>query len=664
MGLLVIAQWLQEIAEVQSAPRSADPTQPSFLRTRCGIRIRRASNNCAKPVSIALLGCLALLIAGCVAAPNMGQSDGRAYEQTTSNGHSVKQVVSQVTGTNPASTDISSTPGSSGAALAQPSGFSGIQNTSGAASESGAAEISVYAAPLSREKTTTQLSSTGPIVRIPVSTISLAKRRKGESSNSALSSLTCAEGSITGAGTETCMVELTAPAVSALVVGLSSSEPALVVPASVTVVEGGTSASFQATVSAVNANQTATLTASAGGVSKSFAVQLDAALATLSLNTSSLSFGNVNVNTPSSQTVVLSSTGSLAVTVNAATVAGSGFSVSGDTFPLTLNPNQKATLTVQFDPASAGAMAGQLAISSNSSAGTASVINLAGTGIPVLTGLGCANNAMTGAGTDNCTVTLNAAAVSGGFAVTLASNNNTVTVPASVTVVAGASTASFTATASSVSSAQTVTLTASAANVSTTFALQLVSSPANLSINASTVTFGNVSLNTPATQSVVLTSSGTAAVTVNSATAAGSGFTVSGPAFPLGLSPNQTATLTVQFDPSVAGAAAGSLTIVSTSSTNPTATVSLSGTGVATSYEVQLSWDAPASSPDPVAGYNVYRSPSGASSYIQVNSSAVTQTAYTDSSVQNGQSYDYVVESVDASGVQSAPSNIASAVIP
>jgi hypothetical protein len=186
-----------------------------------------------------------------------------------------------------------------------------------------------------------------------------------------------------------------------------------------------------------------------------------------------------------------------------------------------------------------------------------------------------------------------------------------------------------------------------------------------LSINATSVAFGNVNLNTPATQSVILTSTGTAGVTVSLATVIGSGFTISGATFPLTLSPTQSATISVQFDPTVAGAASGTLTIVSTSLANPTVTIGLSGTGVATvAYQVDLSWVAPTSSPDPVAGYNVYRSPSGGSSYVQLNSTVVTSTAYVDSNVQDGQTYDYIVESVDAAGIASAPSNTAVVPIP
>jgi hypothetical protein len=178
-----------------------------------------------------------------------------------------------------------------------------------------------------------------------------------------------------------------------------------------------------------------------------------------------------------------------------------------------------------------------------------------------------------------------------------------------------------------------------------------------LSINATSIAFGNVVINTPTTQSVTLTSTGTAAVTVNSAAATGTGFTVSGAAFPVTLTPGQVVTLSLEFDPTATGSATGQLTVTSTSSTNGTAVIALTGTGTAAAYAVDLSWNAPDSSEDPVAGYNVFRAPSGGSIYQLVNSSVDANTAYVDSTVQNGVSYDYYVESVDASGVESVPSS-------
>lgn len=480
-----------------------------------------------------------------------------------------------------------------------------------------------------------------------------------------LSSISCANSSITGAGTDTCTVTLNSTAdTSGLVVSLASNNTAVAVPASVTVSAGATSASFTANVSAVSVAQAVTLSARAGGVTKTTGLHLGAASITLQLSSSSLTFGNVNVSAATAQTVTLTSTGAAAVTVSGATVAGSGFTVSGASFPLTLNPQQKATLTVQFSPKAAGLITGQLTISSNSSTGTSSIVNLTGTGVPVLSGLSCSNGSMAAAGTDSCAVSLNTAAPTGGFVVNLSSNNTAVTVPSTVTVPAAASSATFTANVSSVTSSQTATLTASAGTATRTFAVQLGSGVSTLSINAATIGFGSVNLNTPSTQSVTLSSTGTAPVTVTAATVAGTGFTISGISLPLTLNPNQTATISIQFDPTTAGSASGSVTITSNSSSGSSSVITLTGTGVSSSHSVSLSWNAPAISSDPVSGYNVYRSPSGASAYQQLNSSALNQTSYVDTTVQSGKSYDYIVESVDASGVTSSPSNTASATVP
>ncbi len=481
----------------------------------------------------------------------------------------------------------------------------------------------------------------------------------------ALTGLNCTSSSMAGAGTDACKVTLNAAAASGgFPVSVASNNSAVTVPATVTVAAGATAVSFSAAVSSVSTVQTVTLAGNAGGASKTFALQLGATVPTLGVSVTNLAFGSVAVKSTAAQSVTLTSTGSTYVTVNAATVSGTGFTVSGANFPLNLSPNQTATLTVQFGPNAAGAATGTLTMTSNSSTGTSSAVSLSGTGVPTLTGLTCSSGSMTGAGTDTCTVTLNVAAASGGLAVSLASNNSAVTVPATATVAAGATTASFLATVSSVSSGAAVSLTASAGSVKEAFTLQLGATTPTLSINATSMAFGDVNVNSPATQTVTLTSTGTASVTVSAATVTGIGFKVSGASFPLTLSPNQAATLSVQFDPTAAGAASGTLTIVSTSLTCPTDVISLSGTGESASYEVNLTWAAPSSSSVPVTGYNVYRAPSGSTSYQQINTSPVTQTAYTDNTVQAGETYDYTVKSVDASDVASVPSNMASITTP
>ena len=473
-----------------------------------------------------------------------------------------------------------------------------------------------------------------------------------------LSSLTCTGNSITGAGTDGCTITLSAAAGSGgLAVSLASNNSAVVVPASVTVPAGAASAAFTASIAAVTTAQTATLTASAGSVSLAFALQLNsvqATLAAISCTNSSMTGSGadactVTLSGPATGTglVVNLSSNNSAVTVPAsitvpANASSAGFSAAVSSVTTT----QTATLT-----ASAGSVSLAFALQLNPVQAT-------------LIAISCTNSSMTGSGADACTVTLSGPATGTGLVVNLSSNNSAVTVPASITVPANASSAGFSAAVSSVTTTQTATLTASAAGVSKTFAIQLNAGTPTLNINTASISFGNVTLNTTATQSITLSSAGTAAVTVSSATVAGTGFSLSGMSFPTTLNPGQNAVLNVAFNPTTSGTASGTVTISSNSSANPSAKVTLSGTGVAASYQVDLAWGPPNSSPDPVAGYNVYRAASGTGSYQLLNSSPDTQPNYVDSTVKTGQSYDYVVKSVDSSGVESTSSNSATAVIP
>ena len=100
----------------------------------------------------------------------------------------------------------------------------------------------------------------------------------------------------------------------------------------------------------------------------------------LTLSAGSLTFGDVTVNTASTQPLTLTSTGTAPVTINSATTGGTVFTVSGATFPVTLNPGQSVTLNVQFEPTATGAASDQLTIQSDSSTNGTAVVNLGGTG--------------------------------------------------------------------------------------------------------------------------------------------------------------------------------------------------------------------------------------------------------------------------------------------
>jgi hypothetical protein len=162
---------------------------------------------------------------------------------------------------------------------------------------------------------------------------------------------------------------------------------------------------------------------------------------------------------------------------------------------------------------------------------------------------------------------------------------------------------------------------------------------------------------------LTLTSSGTTPVTVNSGTITGAGFTLVGGGFPVTIDPTQTLVLQLQFKPTTAGALTGQLTISSNSTTGSTAAVALSGTGTTVSHEVDLSWNAPTSSPDPISGYNIYRS-TGSGSFVRMNSSPDSSITYVDSAIVSGATYSYVVKTVDSSGVESVSSNQLTLTIP
>jgi beta-glucanase (GH16 family) len=309
----------------------------------------------------------------------------------------------------------------------------------------------------------------------------------------------------------------------------------------------------------------------------------------LTASPNTVAFGAVSIGQTASTPVSLLNGSFAPIQITQLNLTGQSFSVVGPSnLPVTIAAGGTYTLNVQFNPAAAGTATGQLTIASNSSTTGTPMINLSGTGTTgtgpaALGGLSCSSGAMTGPGTDACIVTLTDAAPGGGLPVNLSSSNSAVTVPSTVTVPANATSAGFTANVSSVAAAQAVTMTASAGSMFKSFALQLNAAILALSINATSVAFGDVQVNTPATQPLTLTSTGTVPVTIGAATLTGTEFTLPGAAFPATLSPGQTATLNIEFNPTAAGAATGQLTITSNSSTNGSAVIGLSGTGTAAS---------------------------------------------------------------------------------
>lgn len=315
----------------------------------------------------------------------------------------------------------------------------------------------------------------------------------------------------------------------------------------------------------------------------------------LTASPDTVAFGSVFIGQTASTSISLTNEGAGPIQITQASLTGQSFSIAGSSsYPVTINAGGSYNLTVQFKPTAAGTASGQLVVGSSGSGTASPVISLSGTGTltstsPELGALGCSITSITGSGTDACTVSLTAPASSNGLTVNLSSSNPAVTVPNTVAVPANATSVGFTANVSSVTSAQAVTVTASAGSVVKTATLQLNAAILALSINATNVAFGDVPVNTPATQTIALTSTGTVPVTVTGATVTGTVFTVPGATFPVTLNPTQQTALNVQFTPATAGAANGELIITSDASANGTVAVGLTGTGTQAPQEVAVS---------------------------------------------------------------------------
>jgi len=104
--------------------------------------------------------------------------------------------------------------------------------------------------------------------------------------------------------------------------------------------------------------------------------------------------------------------------------------------------------------------------------------------------------------------------------------------------------------------------------------------PGTLSPNPSSLPFGSIQVGSNSSQSETVTNTGGSAVTISQATASGTGFSVSGVNLPVTLGASQSVTFNAIFAPSSAGAATGTLSIVSDDSSSPLS-IPLSGTGVA-----------------------------------------------------------------------------------
>lgn len=113
------------------------------------------------------------------------------------------------------------------------------------------------------------------------------------------------------------------------------------------------------------------------------------------------------------------------------------------------------------------------------------------------------------------------------------------------------------------------------------------SASSQLSASSTSVSFGNVTVGSPASQQVTLTNMGPGSITISGIAVMGAGFTMTSGA-PGTLPAGQSTTVSMSFTPRAAGGAQGTLSVLSNAA-NASMDIALAGTGVTASSQLQAS---------------------------------------------------------------------------
>jgi hypothetical protein len=385
-----------------------------------------------------------------------------------------------------------------------------------------------------------------------------------------------------------------------------------------------------------------------------------------------ISFGTVPVGQSKATAVVFKNSGQTVVTISSKTQsAASGVSVRGLSLPHRVAAGKSVTFQLVYAPKAAQVLKGSITYNSNA-VNTPLVLHVAGTAskTSVAAGVLAANPSPVNFGsvqvgntaTQSQTVTNTG---SGSVQITSVTSNGQ---PFSLTGISAPLT---------LAPGHSVTFQAqfaprSVGTVSGGISIQsnaknphfwvgqtgTGTSGGGVALNPSTINFGSVTVGSTKTSSATVSASG-ASVTLKSAGLNSNEYAVSGLTLPITLNAGQSFTFKVTFAPKSSGTASATLSLSSSANSVQT---TLQGAGTsAAQHSVNLSWKPSTSQ---VIGYNVYRGAKSGGPYSMVTSAPETGTSFTDTSVQGGNTYYYVVTAVNGSGNESVYSNQAAASVP
>ena len=179
----------------------------------------------------------------------------------------------------------------------------------------------------------------------------------------------------------------------------------------------------------------------------------------------------------------------------------------------------------------------------------------------------------------------------------------------------------------------------------------------------SSLSFGTVAMGSTSIQTLNLSNSGSAGVSVSNVSLSGPTVTLTGLSSGMVLAPGQSVAVQASFSPASSGNLNGRITITSNASNSPAVVVWTATTPANNpTHSVDLSWNASSSSE--IVGYHVYRGSIAGGPYVLLTGSPVTATSYVDSNLSAAETLFYVVTSVATGNIESGYSNEVSAVVP
>ena len=316
----------------------------------------------------------------------------------------------------------------------------------------------------------------------------------------------------------------------------------------------------------------------------------------LAISPSTLSFGNVIVGQTGTQSVKLTNSGNSSLTINMATVLGTGFGISGLSFPTTLTAGQSVSFSAQFAPTTAGAGTGSITFTDNAP-GSPQTVSMVGTGVATSSTLNAnpgsvafgsvavgSNNQQTITLTNsgNASVTISAVSATGtGFSMAGLTTPLNLAASQSTTF-----TTKFAPTTAG-SAVGNIQITSNASNPTTSIALTGTGVQGNLTANPASINFGSLLVGASGSVAVTLKNTGTAAWQFRRAALSGTGFSMTGLAAQT-LTRDRRTSFTAKFSPTAAGSATGSVSIVSNAPGSPLV-ISLVGSGTATQPQLTIS---------------------------------------------------------------------------